>query len=206
MLFRSKIACAALLLNLFLCPLAQSNESPFNQIIELLESGGNHDYIGEPVCQLEHALQCAQLAVDAGADDQTVLAALLHDIGHLCASGDNATMGEYGIDQHEKVGAQFVRDHGLPEKVAQLIEGHVQAKRYLTAKYPEYYQKLSDASKQTLEYQGGPMSPEEALEFEKDPLFEQKLQMRYWDEQAKKVGWQVKPLEDYKTLLVNYLR
>ncbi len=107
MILRSKIACVALLLNFFLCPLALAHANSVDTIIELLESGTTHDYIGEPVSQLEHALQCAQLAVDAGADDQTILAALLHDIGHLCGSPNNATMGEYGIDQHEKVGAQF---------------------------------------------------------------------------------------------------
>jgi predicted HD phosphohydrolase len=37
----------------------------------------------EPVTALEHALQCAQLAEWAHADDALVAAAFLHDIGHF---------------------------------------------------------------------------------------------------------------------------
>ena len=177
---------------------------PLEELINVLQSGATHDYIGEPVSQLEHALQCAQAAIDAGADDETIIAALFHDIGHLCTADDIASMGSYGIKEHEKVGAQLMRDYGFSEKIAQLIEGHVQAKWYLTFKYRDYYEKLSEASKQTLMYQGGPMSAIEAIAFELDPLFEQKLQMRVWDEQAKKIGWQGASLDSYKKLLRNY--
>jgi predicted HD phosphohydrolase len=71
------------------------------------------------------------------------------------------------------------------EKIAKLVENHVQAKRYLTFKFPEYFEKLSEASRQTLVYQGGPMTESEAAEFETDPFFEASLKMRTWDEEAK---------------------
>ena len=67
-------------------------------------------------------------------------------------------MGGYGIKSHEKIGGDFLRDLGFPERIAKLVENHVQAKRYLTFKYPEYFEKLSKASLQTLSYQGGPMN------------------------------------------------
>ena len=77
---------------------------------------------------------------------------------------------------------------GFGERVAQLVEGHVAAKRYLTFKQPAYHQRLSAASKATLGYQGGPMSAEEAREFEANPLFSRILELRTWDEAAKVPG------------------
>jgi 2-amino-1-hydroxyethylphosphonate dioxygenase (glycine-forming) len=176
-----------------------------HEVIALLQSAEHADYIGEPVSQLQHALQCAQLAVNAHADDETVLAALLHDVGHICAPEDAHTMGAYGIDRHEQVGASFVAERGFGPKVAALIRGHVEAKRYLTYKNPDYYNKLSDASKQTLAMQGGPMSDDQGRAFEADPLFEQKLQMRLWDEQAKREKWIGLGLAYYQDLMVRHL-
>jgi putative nucleotidyltransferase with HDIG domain len=130
--------------------------------------------------------QSAQLAMKEGFNDEVILAAFFHDIGHICVSRNAANnMGGYGVKSHEKIGADFLREKGFPETVAKLVENHVQAKRYLTFKHPEYYHNLSEASKQTLVYQGGMMSAEEAERFERDPLFEASIRMRYWDELAK---------------------
>lgn len=157
-----------------------------DEIFELYARFGQADYIGEPVSQIEHMSQSAQLAIDGGYDDEVVMAAFFHDIGHLCvqvSQGNN--MGGYGVKSHEKIGADFLRSKGFPERVAKLVENHVQAKRYLTCKFPSYYENLSEASKKTLSYQGGVMSSEEAMAFEQDPLFELSIQMRKWDEEAK---------------------
>lgn len=72
--------------------------------------------------------------------------------------------------------------------MARLVQYHVEAKRYLTLRQPGYYQRLSEASRRTLEYQGGVMSEAEADAFERDPLFSVSLRMREWDERAKEVG------------------
>ncbi|MBC7572233.1 MAG: HD domain-containing protein [Spirosoma sp.] len=153
---------------------------------QLFAQSGHDAYFGEPVTQLEHALQCAHLAEQAGADTETVVAAFLHDIGHLLPpelSGDY--MDGYGTVDHEKLGADFLREQGFSEKVAQLIEHHVNAKRYLVFKHPDYFARLSEASVKTLAFQGGPMKPGEALAFETNPYFRGILQLRAWDEQAK---------------------
>ena len=52
-------------------------------IADLFARRGHEQYAGEPVTQLEHALQTAHLAQQAGADDELVTACLLHDLGHL---------------------------------------------------------------------------------------------------------------------------
>ena len=156
--------------------------------------------------QLEHMVQAAQLAAEQGYDDEVVLAAFLHDVGHICEQGhgDNE-MGEFGIKDHEEIGADFLKDHGFSGKVVRLVESHVAAKRYLTLKYPEYYEQLSDASRETLEYQGGRMSQEEADAFEQYPLFSLIIQMRKWDEQAKIEHKPLPDLSHYRNMIFHHL-
>ena len=170
------------------------------EVFGLYEKFGNADYIGEPVSQIEHMSQAAQLAMQEGFDDEVVLAAFFHDIGHICVMQNEAnSMGGYGVRSHEKVGADFLRLKGFPERIAKLVENHVQAKRYLTFKYPEYFLSLSEASMKTLEFQGGVMNAEEASAFEKDLLFETSIRMRKWDELAKEVNVALVNLEDMKS-------
>ena len=176
-----------------------SIETVIEELFGLYEQFGSEDYIGEPVSQLEHMSQAAQLAMEQGYDDEVVLAAFFHDIGHICVMKNVGNdMGGYGIKRHETIGADFLRQKGFPEKVARLTESHVQAKRYLTATDPHYLAQLSEASRKTLEFQGGPMTQDEAGEFEKDPLFPVILQMRRWDELAKETDIPVLDLDILK--------
>lgn len=170
-------------------------------IANLFAQSGHDAYFGEPVTQLEHALQTAQLAEQAGADRETVVAAFLHDIGHLLPVEAGAGyMDGYGTVDHERLGADFLRQRGFSEKVAQLIENHVNAKRYLVAKSMDYFERLSEASLRTLEFQSGPMTPDEAARFEQHPYFNEILQMRRWDEQAKIPGLPTPDLAHYLAL------
>lgn len=172
------------------------------EISELYEKYGSADYIGEPVSQIEHMSQCAQLAIRAGEDDEMILAAFFHDIGHICESHDKAeNMGGFGKMRHEQVGAAFLRGKGFPERVAALVENHVQAKRYLTYVSPGYYKALSEASKATLTFQGGVMSEVEAKEFEASPYFEDSIRLRHWDELAKETGIELIEFEMIQTLM-----
>jgi len=177
-----------------------------DEVFELYELHGGEDYIGEPVSQLEHMSQSAQLAIEQGFDDEVVLAAFFHDIGHICVMQDASnSMDGYGIKRHEKVGADYLRSKGFPERIAKLVENHVQAKRFLTYKYPEYYTSLSDASKKTLEFQGGRMKKEEADAFEADSLFETSILMRKWDELAKETEVPIIDMNDLKDRARNVL-
>jgi len=181
-----------------------SSEARVDQIMELLETAGQSAYFGEPVTQLEHALQCAQLARDSGGDAEMIIAALLHDIGHLLE--DEGVHDEaVGVIDHDAVGARYLKERGFSDQVAQLVSGHVAAKRYLTRTKPSYFARLSPASVATLELQGGPMTAEEASAFGRDPLLEQKLRLRSWDEQGKLAGWSAAPLASYRDLLVAHL-
>jgi 2-amino-1-hydroxyethylphosphonate dioxygenase (glycine-forming) len=176
------------------------------EIFNLYEKYGDADYIGEPVSQIEHMSQSAQLAVEEGYDDEVVLAAFFHDIGHICVmKAETETMGGFGVKRHEQIGADFLRERGFPERVARLVENHVQAKRYLTFKDRQYYSQLSEASKITLEYQGGVMTADEARAFEEDELFDVSIRMRRWDEMAKEMNVPIMKLGGLKKRAVQVL-
>ena len=176
------------------------------EIIHLYSIYGGEEYSGEKVSQLEHMVQSAQLARAEGFDDEVVLAAFLHDIGHIAekATDENA-MSSYGIKDHEAIGASFLENHGFSFRITRLVASHVAAKRYLTLREPGYYDKLSEASKHTLEFQGGPMSDEEADLLEEDPLFREIIQMRRWDEAAKLENQPMPSLDIFKELILKHL-
>lgn len=182
-----------------------SIQAKVDSLFQLLERGKNQDYLGEPVSQLEHALQCADLARQAKADDEVIIAALLHDIGHMVDVSEDQKMGKWGVKDHELVGKEYLQTLGFSKKITDLVEGHISAKRYLIYKNPTYAKKLSPASIETLKYQGGMMSPEEAKEFEQSPWFKEKLKLREWDERAKEVNWHGPQLDSYKLLIVQLL-
>ena len=178
-----------------------------DEIISMYRDHGGEEYAGEKVSQLEHMVQTARLASQQGYDEEVILAAFLHDIGHICVSAKGAeAMGEYGVKDHEEIGANFLKRKGFSKRVVRLVESHVEAKRYLTYKDPGYYDQLSAASKKTLEYQGGRMGKEEAEAFEQYPLFDLIIKMRRWDEEAKIENMPVADLEYYKSLMISHLQ
>jgi phosphonate degradation associated HDIG domain protein len=185
---------------------ANNHKAIVNEVFSLYDKFGDEDYIGEPVSQLEHMSQAAQLAQEEGYDDEVILAAFFHDIGHLCADADEAeSMDGMGNVDHEKLGAEYLLERGFSERLAALVQGHVLAKRYLTFKYPEYYNKLSVASKATLEFQGGVMSSEEADEFEANPDAELIIRLRYWDDKAKEMNIPVDNVAYLKGIALKHL-
>jgi 2-amino-1-hydroxyethylphosphonate dioxygenase (glycine-forming) len=184
-----------------------------DEIFELYENHGGAEYAGERVTQLEHMVQAAQLAEEQGCEEEVILAAFLHDIGHIseAAKGDDEAVPEdrqmdgFGMKDHEEIGAEFLRAKGFSKKVARLVESHVEAKRYLTLRDPAYYAQLSDASKKTLEYQGGSMTEEEAAAFEQYPLFDLIIKMRKWDEEAKIEHKPLPDLQHYRQMMLRHL-
>jgi predicted HD phosphohydrolase len=158
-----------------------------------------HQAYGESVTQLEHALQCAALARRHRADDEVVLAALLHDIGHLGSASADAESRHHG---HH--GADLLRPF-VPERVAWLVEYHVVAKRYLCTVDPRYTARLSPASARSLQRQGPVLPIEERLALETRPWFVDAVRIRRWDDEAKVAGAVVPPLDDYRCLLERWL-
>jgi len=155
-----------------------------DEILALYERKGGREYEGEGVTQLEHALQSAQLAEAAGAGAALVCAALLHDLGHMLNDrGETPTLR--GVDDlHQYAGASLLRLH-FPEPVFAPVRLHVDAKRYLCATRPEYYERLSEDSKRSLALQGGVFSAAQAERFMRQPYAEDAVRVRLWDDAAK---------------------
>ena len=189
-------------------------DATLNELFALYERYGAEAY-GEAVTQTEHMVQSAQLADREGYDEEVVLAAFLHDIGHLYASAGaeaaalstpaDASVGAYGATEHAQLGSNFLRQRGFSNRLTRLIENHVRAKRYLTFAQPGYHDELSEASRQTLALQGGPMDATEAQAFEQEELFVLSLRMRHWDEAAKETGRPVNDLSEYRARCRRYL-
>lgn len=163
----------------------------------LLCTRGHAQYSGEPVTQLQHALQSALLAEASGADDELVTAALLHDLGHLLDEAAVDTPSLHGIDDvHQYKVIPFLR--GLfPERVLQSIAGHVDAKRWLCAERPGYHDSLSEDSRRSLLLQGGIFTPEQAAAFIARPYAQDAVRLRLWDDLAKQVDLATPPLAHY---------
>jgi phosphonate degradation associated HDIG domain protein len=170
------------------------------QVAGLYRTLGDRAYSGEPVSQLEHALQSAALAQAAGASEALVAAALLHDIGHLVNDqGDTPT--ERGIDDlHQFLGAHFLEPL-FGREVLEPIRLHVAAKRYLCATRPGYHEALSADSRRSLALQGGVFSAQEAEAFGQRPHVADAISLRLWDDQAKVAGLRTPSLDDYLPLL-----
>jgi phosphonate degradation associated HDIG domain protein len=170
------------------------------QIRALYKDKGGREYEGEGVTQLEHALQSAHFAEREGAPAELVCAALLHDIGHMLNDrGDTPTLR--GIDdQHQLVALPFLRKH-FPEPVLGPIRLHVDAKRYLCATRPEYYDGLSEDSKRSLKLQGGVFSAQDAARFIGLSHAPEAVRVRLWDDAAKLAGAATPDFAHYEPLL-----
>lgn len=177
-----------------------------NEITAVLEESGADEYFGEAVSKRVHAEQCAFHAEQAGADEELIIAALLHDIGHLLEDDSAHRHERVGVVNHDKIGEEWLLQRGFSTRVAALVGGHVDAKRYLTATNPGYMQKLSPASAETLQLQGGPMSVTQAELFSRDPGLHDKLRLRTWDEMAKDPSWRGPGVHSYRKLIVKHLQ
>lgn len=177
-----------------------------DEIIDMLENYGHEEYAGEKVTQLEHMYQAALFAEKEKKDEEVILAALLHDIGHICVSINKYNdMDGFGVMDHELIGAEYLGEKGFSKRVIKLISSHVNAKRYLTKVNKEYYDQLSDASKKTLEFQGGSMTDNECMEFESDPDFDDIIRLRKWDDAAKVENLEMESLSRFREMIIAHL-
>lgn len=172
----------------------QTRDTIVGEVFGLFRRGGDSLYGGEGVTQLEHGLQAAHLAERSGADSELIVAALLHDVGHLLHDLPNDAPDRGIDDVHERLGADWLRSR-FPETVLEPVRLHVESKRYLCAVEPGYWDDLSEPSKVSLELQGGKMSDSECVAYRGGKHFEAAIRLRRWDDEAKVVGLQTPPLE-----------
>ena len=174
-----------------------------SQVTDLLQNHGQNQYGMEAVSQLEHALQCAELAEKAGETPETIAAALLHDLGHmLAAERDGLTdIDTRKDDLHQFMALPFLR--GLfPDAVLEPIRLHVDAKRYLCHIDSGYWAELSPASKHSLELQGGIFDETQAEAFMQQPYASEAVRLRRYDDLAKKPRKVTQPLSHFESYFI----
>lgn len=169
-------------------------------LADIFHRRGGEEYLGEPVTMAEHMLQGAYFAQQQGEGDDIVVAALLHDIGHFTSE-----FGTFAIDDtrdrfHEAAGAK-VLEKFFPDVVVACVKHHVDAKRYLCAVEPEYFEKLSDASVHSLSLQGGPMADDEVASFQKNPYIDAIVKVRLLDDQGKVAGLATPLFHHYEPMI-----
>ncbi|MDC1286771.1 HD domain-containing protein [Gammaproteobacteria bacterium] len=175
-------------------------ENAVNFILELFARQGATEYMGEAVTMSQHMEQTAACAVADGAAAELVIAALLHDIGHFIGEHSIDAL-EKGIDNnHEDVGANYLQTH-FPATVSEPVRLHVAAKRYLCATDPAYLGRLSNASVNSLQIQGGPMNNSEIESFEANPHHLAAVKLRLYDDDGKVAGLSINPVTTYRETL-----
>jgi phosphonate degradation associated HDIG domain protein len=171
-----------------------------DELVAIYTRRGSAAYFGESVTMTEHGLQAAYFAQEHGAGDALVLAALLHDVGHLIeAVPDDIT--DWKTDAgHELSGSRWLGKR-FDAAVSEPVRLHVGAKRYLCATYPAYFDRLSAASVITLKLQGGAMSAAEVAAFEAEAWHRDAVLLRRWDDQGKVKGLKTPSFESYADLI-----
>jgi phosphonate degradation associated HDIG domain protein len=164
-----------------------------HELFALYDRKGDSLYGGEAVSQLQHGLQCALAAEQAGEPAAVIVAALLHDLGHLLLPENDPS------EKHQETGA-IALSPLFPATVTEVIRLHVDAKRYCCAVEEGYWEALSPASKQSLIYQGGAFTPAEAADFITLPAAEAAVRVRRYDDRAKEVGLLTPSLDHYRAL------
>ena len=150
----------------------------------IFEKRGGEEYLGEPVTMGQHMLQGATMAEQRREPNEIIIGALLHDIGHFTSEFGTFSM-EDTEDRYHEVSGAAVLEKFFPNVITDCCRHHFAAKRYLCAKDPEYFQKLSIASFQSLNFQGGPMCEAEIKDFEKNPNLKKILKVRLYDDAGK---------------------
>ncbi|KAJ2757203.1 hypothetical protein GGI19_000253 [Coemansia pectinata] len=201
-------------------------EQRVSKVFKLLENVGKEEHISGKMTQLDHALQAAHLAKKEGADEETILAALLYGIGHLVPSKEqlsdtrdkkltmlpsydpnNLLIGAHEYNFNAEFGGQHLRQLGFSNKTCELVESNVMAKRYLLTIKSGYALIVDDHPVVVAAHRVSPLSSTEMREFEKDPLFKQKVQLAKWDDAAAKVSGVNPPaLDTYHEMVIRNMQ
>ena len=160
-------------------------------------------YIGEKVSITEHMIQTAMLAEKNNFSKNLICSSLLHDYGHLILENPDDLVSKGKNGRHEELGYKFLKKYFIKDVIGP-IKFHVKAKRYL-ARGKNYYNILSEASKVSLELQGGIMNDIEAKKFKSNKFFRSSIELRKLDDSAKKIGIKIKSINEYKDLLFSKL-
>ena len=158
-------------------------------------------YIGENITIADHMIQSAMMAEKSKSKDNLVCSCLLHDYGHFILDDPDELVRNNQDGKHEDIGYEYLKRF-FKKEVVEPIKHHVIAKRYL-ARDKKYFEKLSKASKVSMELQGGVLNDKDTESFKRKPYFKSSILLRKFDDAAKKTYVKMKTIHDYKKLLIS---
>ena len=176
------------------------------QVIEKIISNFTNSkslYIGEKVTMSEHMIQTAMLAEKAKCNDELICSCLLHDYGHFILEKPEELVKLKVDGEHENIAYEYLKSF-FKKEIVEPIKYHVLAKRYL-ARDKKYYNELSEASKISLNLQGGVLNDEESNKFKTKGYFRPSILLRKFDDAAKRTDIKMKSIHDYQKLLTSKL-
>ena len=182
----------------------------FSHIVDSYQTAAKTQYGEEAVTELEHSLQCAELADKAGADEELVLACLLHDVARFAVPQDEVSDTLEKADIHKTAkghgmkAAELMSDF-LPENSLFYIQHHAEAKQYLCQTQPGYKEKLSAASIKTMKVQSLDTDSEKLDALSKHPWWNDAVRLRVWDDAAKVKGKETRSLDYWLARLNRFL-
>ena len=172
-------------------------DSLWQVLSHLYESKGNKQYGLCTMSQYQHGAQAAYLAKRAGHSASLVIAALLHDIGHMVHDLGEHPASQGVDDRHEEVGANWLQQY-FDESVVMPVRLHVMAKRYLCATDASYLSHLSPDSVESLALQGGALEGNELEAYLRLPYANDAVVLRRLDEAAKDINLPVPAFESFR--------
>ena len=177
-----------------------------DDLLAAFNYAATRQYGDDAVSELEHSLQCADLALDGSGDMDLALAALLHDIGRFAIRQDlifdsKEQPGRKGVVRgHHHAGADLIAPWVSP-RVEYCVRSHADAKRYLCTVEPAYAEQLNAAAIRTMKVQGGLMSRDELAAFESAAFYKDAVRLRRWDDAAKVPGRHTRELRYWEPIL-----
>jgi predicted HD phosphohydrolase len=178
---------------------APSWQTAYEQVTGSFDKASKIRYGESAVTELEHALQCAELA-----------AAMLHDVGRYAVPQElvSDTLQDVEIVDdargHGERGAQLMANM-LPARSLFCIRYHAESKLYLCQTNPNYRAKLAGASVKTLAVQSANYDQARLDELSGHRWWPDAIRVRVWDDTAKVKGRDTRPLDYWVVRLEKFL-
>jgi 2-amino-1-hydroxyethylphosphonate dioxygenase (glycine-forming) len=161
----------------------------FEEMVTIYNKYGGEKYmIQEEIIQRSHILQAAYLAEAAGAPEDFVVALLLHDIGQV-SNQHHVGQTNFLHANHDEIGGDWLLERGFASHICDFVRFHTLAKIVLCIDDPDYYNRLSMASKISYEVQKDKFGSEAIANFISHPYSREYMAVRRCDDMAKIIGF-----------------
>lgn len=97
---------------------------------------------------------------------------------------DEEHINNYFIGHQANIGSSYLRNYHVPFLITNMVEQHINSKRFSATVRPEYFNNMDVVPRELLISQGGLMTKEEMVKFISDPIYDYHLKLCDWDSKA----------------------